>query len=180
MLRGDARDFNRATAQTSLEFTEQQVFAPLRKEFDYFINRMILPVLGVNFWTFHSKGPDFSDPTELLKAVNDAGKVGYLTPDELRKIAERGFGTDFKRIEADWGKRPLQLTLAGITSAQVAPDESDRDRDNDASEEAEAIREVDENLAEKAEQLIALRKAFDQAVYVESLDAIEDDDAETE
>lgn len=178
MLRGDARDFNRATAQTSLEFTEQQVFGPLRKEFDYFLNRMILPVLGVNFWTFESKGPDFSDPTELLKAVNEAGKVGYLTPEELRNVAARGFGTEFKRIEADWGKRPLQLTLAGITSAQVAPDDSDTN--NDAEREAEALRETDENLAEKAEQLIALRKAFDQAVYVESLDAIEDDDAETD
>ena len=92
-------------------------------------------------------------------------------------MAARGFGTEFKRIEADWGKRPLQLTLAGITSAQVAPDDSDKDS---SSGEGGMLRDYDEdeNLAEKAEQLIKLKKAFDQAVYIQAKESVEDEDAE--
>ena len=36
----------------------------------------------------------------------------------------------------------------------------------------------DENLAEKAEQLIKLKKAFDQAVYIQAKESVEDEDAE--
>ncbi len=130
LLRGDARDFNRATAQTSLEFTEQQVFAPLRKDFDYFINRSILPALGINFWTFHSKGPDFSDPTKMLEAVNQTAEGGYLTPEELRKLAGKGFGVEFDKIDADWTTRPMQLTLGGITTGQATADDASASRDS--------------------------------------------------
>jgi len=129
LLRGDARDFNRATAQTSLEFTEQQVFAPLRKDFDYFINRCILPVLGINFWIFRSKGPDFSDPTKMLEAVNKTAEGGYLTPEELRKLAGKGFGVEFPKIDADWTTRPMQLTLGGITTGQTNPNDASATRD---------------------------------------------------
>jgi len=129
LLRGDARDFNRATAQTSLEFTEQQVFAPLRKDFDYFINRCLLPALGINFWTFRSKGPDFSDPSKMLEAINGAAAASYLTPEELRKLASRAFGVEFPRLDQDWVTRPIQLTLGGITTGQVNPNEASASRD---------------------------------------------------
>ena len=55
MLRGDIRDFNRATADAALEFAEMQVFVPEREDFDFVMNRVILPKLGIRFWTFKSK-----------------------------------------------------------------------------------------------------------------------------
>ena len=131
LLRGDARDVNRATAQASLEFTEQQVFSPLRKAFDHFINRQILPALGINFWRFRSKGPDFSDPTKMLEAVAKIAEANCLTPEELRMLAAKGFGVEFPKIDADWTTRPIALTLGGITTGQVNPNEASASRDKD-------------------------------------------------
>jgi PBSX family phage portal protein len=162
LLRGDARDFNRATAQTSLEMTEQQVFAPLRKDFDHFINRCILPALGINFWRFVSKGPDFSDPTQLLEALQKIAEAGFLTPEELRPIAAKGFGVDFPSIDADWMTRPLQMTLAGISTAQTSPDDASAAADEvdpGANQDNENAAE-DSDLAKEAERLVALHKRF--------------------
>lgn len=180
LLRGDARDFNRATAQASLEFAEKQVFGPLRREFDYFINRVVLPALGINFWTFESRGPDLSDPAELLNAVNEAAAKGnYLTPAELRKLAARGFGVEFEKIEEDWTTRPLSLTLGGITTGQVNPNDASRpagtapmtaQRDADAPQ-----REPDEEgaaLTKEADRLVKLHKMFAARAWEQSHDEV--------
>lgn len=122
LLRGDSDDQNRATAQSALEFAEQQVFKPLRNEFDFIINRKILTDFGVRFWRFESKGPDFSDPNELLTAVNEASKSGYMTPEELREIAGRGFNTTLAKIDEEWcTARPMQLTLAALSAGRASP-----------------------------------------------------------
>lgn len=155
LLRGDVRDFNRATAQTSLEFTEQQVFAPLRRDFDYFINRTLLPALGINYWKFISRGPDFSDPKVMLEAINEAAKASYLTPEELRTLAARGFGMDFAKLDQDWVTRPVQLTLAGISTGQTAPTDASASRDQEGViDPAEGLEKTDDAA------LLALAKAF--------------------
>lgn len=120
LLRGDTRDFNRATAQTALEFAEQQVFGPLRKEFDFIINRKILTDFGVRFWRFQSSGPDFTDPNDLLTRVSEASKAGYMTPNELREIAAKGFKVEMPPIEEAWAEsRPLQLTIEALKVGRV-------------------------------------------------------------
>ena len=175
LLRGDARDFNRATAQTSLEFTEQQVFAPLRKDFDYFINRCILTELGIHFWTFVSKGPDFSDPTKMLEAVNEASKASYLTPEELRGLASKGFGVDFPKLDQDWVTRPIQLTLGGITTGQVAPGDASASRDEGGSVNPNAGNDdrepKEDDLEKEAERLIELSKMFADKEFAQDDDA---------
>lgn len=114
LLRGDAKDFNRSTAETSLEFAEQQVFEPERRDFDFTMNRKIMPELGVKFWLMKSRGPEFSDALAKIKAVNETAQSGYLIPSELRGLAGEAFGKDFTRIEDAWVKQPLQFTMAGI------------------------------------------------------------------
>jgi PBSX family phage portal protein len=121
LLRGDARDFNRATAVASLQFAEDQVFRPLRRDFDDRINRTLLEALGVNFWRFVSKGPVLSDPTELLKAVNEAEQ--YLTPNEQRQLAERGFAETLPPVHEPWASvRPLPLTIEAMKRDLVQVD----------------------------------------------------------
>lgn len=120
LLRGDSDDQNRATAQSALEFAEQQVFGPIRREFDFLINRRILTDLGVRYWKFESKGPDFSDPAELLGILNQAAEAGYATPEELREIASKGFNHEFAKIEAPWAtERPMRLTLAALAGGKT-------------------------------------------------------------
>lgn len=120
LLRGDVRDFNRATAETALEFAESQVFAPLRQDFDFIINRSILADFGVRFWSFESNGPDFSNPEDLLRNANEASRAGYLTPNELRKIASKGFRLPFEPVDDAWAdERPLAMTLEGLRQGRT-------------------------------------------------------------
>lgn len=183
LLRGDARDFNRATAETSLEFTEQQVFGPLRKEFDFLINRRILAELGICYWRFKSKGPDFGNPYDLIKTLNEAVKAGWITIGEARAIGGPAFNQDFKVIDEEWAEVPVPLLLAGIgleTELEAppegeAPPPSGEDEETEASEatedeEDEEAPPVDvtparqrkrksaRRLAMQAERLIKLRR----------------------
>ena len=122
LLRGDARDFNRATAEASLRFAEDQVFAPERELFDAFMNRFVMPALKVGMWTFRSQTLTPRDPERLTDMTEKLVKVGVLTPEDGRRIAEDIFNTDLPPLEEDWGKRPLVLTLAGIQTSQRPPD----------------------------------------------------------
>lgn len=171
LLRGDARDFNRATAQTSLEFTEQQVFGPLRKEFDYYMNRCILTALGVNYWKFVSKGPDFSDPSALLDALAKTAEANYLIPEELRMLAAKGFGVDFEKIDADWTTRPMALTLAGVSTAQTSPEGASARTTDPAAESDNTNSAEDNDLAKQAHNLIELQKHFAKKGFELTYDA---------
>ena len=125
MLRGDIRDFNRATAEAALDFAERQVFQPERDEFDFVVNRKILPELGVRWWKFRSKGPQARDPAELVKMIESLEKVGVLTPKEGRQLAEIALGHNLRRIDAPWVNQPLQMTLAGIMVGDTPMDEGE-------------------------------------------------------
>lgn len=114
IVRGDIRDFNRATADAALEFTEEQVFQPEREGFDAIINRRILPALGIRFWRFKSLGPDLNDPTALAETIAKLVLANVITPGEARELSERVFGRALKNLDAAWTAQPVPLTLAGI------------------------------------------------------------------
>ena len=88
-----------------------------------------MPTLGVNFWAFRSKGPDFSDPSKMLEAINETAKANYLTPEELRSLAAKAYGKEFAKLDQDWVTRPLPLTLGGITTGQTRPEDASASRD---------------------------------------------------
>lgn len=149
LLRGDSRDQNRATSQASLEMAEQQVFSPLRNEFDFVINRKILPLLDVTFWKFVSKGPSFSDPLEIGKMICLFSQWGILTPAECRELASVVFGRDFKAIDEDWVDLPMPMTLKGLLAG--GPDLPDDGTDAEVDELEEDPDEVDgEDVAASA------------------------------
>lgn len=117
LLRGDTRDMNRATARASLEFAEQQVFQPERVEFDWFINRRVLPALGVHYWRFKSLGPLKRDADTVGKLVLQSHKEGAIVPSETRELLGEVFGQELKRIDAPWTKQPMPLSRAGAGPA---------------------------------------------------------------
>jgi PBSX family phage portal protein len=116
MLRGESRDFNRATAESALRFAEDQVFQPERDEFDFLINRKLLADMGIRFWRFRSQTPVTRDPERMTSMVERLVRVGVLTPEEGRTLAGDIFNREFRKIGDDWTKRPITLTLAGIQS----------------------------------------------------------------
>lgn len=116
LLRGDVRDFNRATADAALDFAEQQVFSPEREEFDFTINRKVLSDLGIKFWKFKSNAPTVKDQAQLVTGIKDLMTAGAITPEEGRELAADVFGKEFVPVKAAWAKQPMPMTLAGIMS----------------------------------------------------------------
>ncbi|MCA9633105.1 MAG: phage portal protein [Myxococcales bacterium] len=114
LLRGESKDFNRATAESALRFAEDQVFQPERDEFDFLMNRRLLADMGIRFWRFRSQTPVTRDPERMTEMVEKLVRVGVLTPEEGRALAGDIFNREFRKIGDDWTKRPITLTLAGI------------------------------------------------------------------
>jgi len=114
LLRGDVRDFNRSTADASLRFADEQVFEPERKEFDSWLNRVLLPMLDIRMWTFRSLGPQTRDPERVAAVILDLAKVGAITPNEARYLSSDILGHELDPLDQPWAKQPIQLTLAGF------------------------------------------------------------------
>ncbi len=114
LLRGDSKDFNRSVADAQLRFAEDQVFAPERDSFDHVMNRRVLADMGIRFWRFRSQTPVTRDPERLTTSIEKLMRVGVLTPEEGRRLAEDVFNTEFRKLPDDWVKKPITLTLAGI------------------------------------------------------------------
>lgn len=123
LLRGDVRDFNRATAETALEFAEQQVFGPERQDFDFLMNRKVLTDLRIRFWQFRSNAPSLKDPGALAGVINTLVLANVLTPKEARELAKGVFNAELKNINAPWVHQPVPLTLAGMTPIDDATGE---------------------------------------------------------
>ena len=120
LLRGDVRDFNRATADASLDFAEQQVFSPEREEFDFMLNRRVLAAMGIRFWSFKSNSPSVKDPEALATMIKDLVVANVLTPGEARDLCEQVFNKALKHIDDPWTKLPVALTLAGVAPGEEA------------------------------------------------------------
>jgi PBSX family phage portal protein len=115
MLRGDVRDFNRSTAEASLDFAESQVFGPERDEFDFIINRKVFPIIGARFHKFKTLGNTTRNPKDLSDMIATLTKEGVLTPSEARDLTGGVFNRELRQITDGWVRQPLSMTLAGIT-----------------------------------------------------------------
>jgi len=155
LLRGDVRDFNRATADASLRFADEQVFQPERNEFDAWLNRVVLPKLGITLWRFVSLGPRTRDPELISQIVKDA--LAVLAPNEARAILADALGRELPPFSEGWAKQPLQLTLAGFqTSDQV-------DAENEATDDlmgAAMAHMADQKPADSLRVLTATARAM--------------------
>jgi PBSX family phage portal protein len=80
LLRGESKDFNRATAESALRFAEDQVFQPERDEFDYLINRELLADMGIRFWRFRSQTPVTRDPPQTRATTADTTRPPPAMP----------------------------------------------------------------------------------------------------
>jgi PBSX family phage portal protein len=148
ILRGDTKDFNRATADAALEYAEQQVFQPERNRFDEVMNRRVLPLLGVRFYKFVSNSHASKDPAQIVEMATKAANEGGLTINELRKLLSDAFSTQLDPIDEAWAAKPLRLVIAELQSAGGAP-----------APEPDAKRL---SLAEEADRLIRVRAAIEE------------------
>ena len=114
LLRGyTPSDLNRATAMAALQFAEEQVFQPLRQEFDWNINRVIMPEIGCRFLRFRSNSPPTRGAEEVGQLIQAAAPYGGLIPREIRQLLGDVLNVPLQRIEEPWATQPMPMTLAG-------------------------------------------------------------------
>jgi PBSX family phage portal protein len=109
---GHAQDYSHASAKTSYEVAEGQVFGPERAIMDDVLNRSILSEYGVKYWEVRSNPPKMADPEEMLNAVEVFDQVGAMSPNIAIGLANEMFGLDIPLIEDDWGEYPFPIVQA--------------------------------------------------------------------
>lgn len=135
LLRGDVRDFNRSTAEASLDFAEVQVFGPLREQFDWVMNALILPACGFVYHKFCSNAPTIKNPELLAENITKLSTASILTPEEGRALARGVFNEPLRKIKAPWTQQPIAFSLANrkVEDDLNTPDVDESDEFADGS-----------------------------------------------
>lgn len=116
---GLSEDYTRATASESRMVAEEQVFGPERDDFDFVINRRILPAMGCRYWKYKSLSPTPDDSETLAGMLTNFSSAG-MTVRELRRVMAEILNKELQEADekAPWLDMPLavyleQLRIAG-------------------------------------------------------------------
>lgn len=104
---GYTTDFNRATAQTAQEVTEEQVFQPERKSLAWAINNRLLNGYQFKYVECYFLEPDISNPDDLAKILTICNNAGGLTPNKAKQIVLEALGEVSEDYPEEWGNIPL-------------------------------------------------------------------------
>lgn len=120
ILRGETKDFNKATAEAAKVFAEEQTYEPERNDFDAIINRRILfNEFHALLLQFRSLAPITRDPERLAKVVDLLSKSFGIVPRDVRRLASEILNLDLPDINLGWATQPMALTLAGLQPGMV-------------------------------------------------------------
>lgn len=110
---GYTTDFNRATAQTTMEVTEKQVFQPERVSLAWIINNKLLNAYAFKYVEVQFDEPDITNPDDLYKMLTVCNNAGGVTPNLAKEVAYDVLGKDgCEDYEGDWGDTPLAIKTA--------------------------------------------------------------------
>ncbi|MET0465304.1 MAG: phage portal protein [Chitinophagaceae bacterium] len=109
---GQSENYNYATAQASIECTENQVFGPKRDKFDDMMNNKILAEQGLpsKYWKFTSKATKITDPAGVVSALTALTAAQAVSPNQAIAIYNAIFGGSLAEYEEEWGKVPAFIT----------------------------------------------------------------------
>lgn len=124
ILRGSMTDFNRSTADAAIRYAEQQVFQPERAKLDHAIDAVLVD-RGVRFLRFVSNSPVEKDPPVLVEMAARLVDAGIITPNEAREIAGDAFNARLGKIEAPWGRIPVEAAKAGFAPEPTAEERAE-------------------------------------------------------
>jgi len=114
---GQSDDYTRATAEASAHMAEEQVFRPERVDFDYRMNRWLMPEIESSLHDFVSNGPNVTLNEDLISALVSAETAGAMTPNIGRTILSDIMERSIKQITEPWGDQPFSLLLAQAKAA---------------------------------------------------------------
>ena len=146
ILRGDIRDFNRATGEAALRFAEHQVFQPERQIFDDVMNLQIFPAMGWKYWKFASNSPIASDPQTMSTIIQGLTVAGILTPAEAREMIEQVLNKNLQKIDSEWVNQPLTLTISQLAHPPAAGPQDTNDLGHGNDPNADPTQHTSENV----------------------------------
>ena len=103
-------DFNRATAQTAQEVTEEQVFQPERRSLAWAINNRLLNGYQFQHVEAYFLEPDITNPDDLYNLLTVANNAGGVTPNFAKRIIYEAFGEQAEDYPEEWGDTPLSYS----------------------------------------------------------------------
>lgn len=166
---GYTTDFNRATAQTAQEVTEEQVFQPERKSLAWAINNRLLNGYRFQYVEAYFLEPDITNPDDLFKLLSVANQAGGLTPNKAKDVVYEALGDTAEPFPEEWGEIPLALQkqqqagsmdLGGLMMSmqkQIA-----KAQGNHEDEIVAVMKEVRNLLLAKSEESGILKEGFNE------------------
>lgn len=119
---GLAQDLTYATAKTSFEVAESQVFTPERQKFDDFMNVKILSTFRPKFWSFRSLPPRLASREDVINALGVFERIGALTPNVTIQLANEFFDLQIRPVSEKWGDYPFSLITTMVQTGQLKGD----------------------------------------------------------
>jgi PBSX family phage portal protein len=122
MYLGAVEDYNKATAETSRRLADEQVFGPEREAFDTFMNRIVLPELGVYYWTFETNTANTTDNETLVRMLSAAEKTGAMTPRLAGEVMSQVLSRKLEPPKGVDPDVPYSFQLAQVMQAGGVPE----------------------------------------------------------
>ncbi|HFK1428019.1 MULTISPECIES: phage portal protein [Bacillus cereus group] len=108
---GYIRDFNRATAESVREITEEQVFEPERSALEYIINNVLLLPYGLKHVYVNLRKSEISNTEDMVKTIEVLADKGGLTFQDVRNIAGNMLNKEFSDYDIPEMNEPVALVL---------------------------------------------------------------------
>jgi hypothetical protein len=106
---GRSQDITFASAQTSYEVAEGQVFGPERRQFDALMDLHVLGSYDAKYWGFRSQQAKITDPTAVVDAMRVFDTLGAMTPNIAIALANEYFDLQLEKIDEEWGNWPFEI-----------------------------------------------------------------------
>lgn len=116
---GYTTDFNRATAQTAQEVTEEQVFQPERKSLAWAINNRLLNCYRFQYVEIYFMEPDITNPDDLYKMLTVANNAGGITPNFAHEMICEVTGKPSEDFPEEWGNLPVNVSKNKVQGANL-------------------------------------------------------------
>jgi PBSX family phage portal protein len=121
---GRSDDYTRATAESSAQLAELQVFGPRRNVWDDVMNQHLLVFnkQRPQFWAFRSRAAKLVDPALILQALTVLEAMGAATPNLAIQVANELFALGLQPIKEDWATKPFEfvkMQLSNMNSQQA-------------------------------------------------------------
>jgi capsid portal protein len=102
---------NKQSDQFQLQLVDALVANPLRRAFDQWVNKFILPELGIRYHLFESKGPVSRDPNEIAEWLRNLSNGGILKVAEGREKASELLDMNLPNTDEEFLKHPPLVYL---------------------------------------------------------------------